>query len=180
MENRLIKPDPAVTRRTVLTLASIFAPLIWALHLFWRRPEILDTRAALPSLFGSAVMSVIVAFGFAFLVGLAWLNFRRWRAILRPSLGKVLAAILMLGLTPLVVFSWIPWLFGVLAAMGIANGDVGFFAILVAAFGFWYTASGLVVSGISSKRWRVVVFSSFWFSGYFGIILVTGLLKFRL
>lgn len=176
----MTKPAPGQTRRTVLRLAAVFAPLIWMLHVLWRRPALLVEGVNVPSLFGSAVMSVVVGFGFAFLVGLAWLNFRRWRAVVRPSWGKVISALVMTGLMPIAVFDWFPWLYGVLTLMGAFNADLSNVLLTVAIMVLWYIPSGLVISGITDRRWRVVAFASFWFTGYFGFVLAKGVLRFTL
>jgi hypothetical protein len=94
------------------------------------------------------------------------------------------------SVTPLVVFSWVPFIVGGAAAffVGVAltetNETMGaalyVLALLVALTAVWYPISCLIVSGLASRWARVAVFCLMFWSAYGAIILVVGNQIFRL
>ena len=124
--------------------------------------------------------------GLAFIIGLCALNYKRWRAVLRPGIGRFISAVLMAGLTPIAVFSWMPWLFGTTITVGLLSGledppiYYPLFLLPLVSIAIWYPISGLIISGIGSKLWRVIAFSSIWFACYAAWLLIFGILAYSM
>ena len=180
------KPPSALTRKTILGLASLFAPVIWVVYAFWHRPNLIAQGTDALSLLGAALLSTLVAFGLAFIIGLCALNYKRWRAVLRPGIGRFISAVLMAGLTPIAVFSWMPWLFGTTFTVSLLIGLEGppiyypLFLLPLVPIAIWYPVSGLIISGIGSKLWRVIAFSSIWFACYAAWLLIFGIVAYSM
>lgn len=126
--------------------------------------------------------ALCLALGLAVLIGLAVANRKRLRAVLRPNAGRVIGALLLVFITPLAVFDWLPFFFG-----GIAIGTVLALSVqgqllwalmslaaLPVAFALWYPFACLIVSGIHNRALRVAVFFLMFWAAYSAIILAVG------
>lgn len=172
------------------------APLVWGLTLALslvllsthrvsilpRNPDIVPQGwAALPFL-------VLLALGLAVLIGLAVANRGRFRAVLRPNRGRVVAALAMGFVTPIAVYSWLPWIIGgmwlMLGLPALQEGNPWgfFFGLLMVGLAalVWYPIACLIVSGIHHRAVRVAIFALMFWAAYSAILLLTGTQKFML
>lgn len=91
-------------------------------------------------------------------------------------------------LTPIVVFSWVPWVLGGLLVFGAfllpEEGSpevlLTSVAFVTAATGLWYPAAALIVSGLRSRYARVTAFTLMFWTAYSAVILTLGTKVFRL
>lgn len=121
--------------------------------------------------------AAILALGLAVVIGLAWANRKRWRAILRPNRGRVIGALALAYLTPVAIYSWWPWILGGLTLfLGFFSFEAFFKAhgAVLIATALWYPAACLIVSGIHGRVMRVAVFALMFWAAYSAIILLAG------
>lgn len=182
-------PKPKVSLIAVGVLALLIAAACMAVRLMWIEPLPAPVQprgwAALP-------FAVLFGLGVAVVLGLAWANRRRWRVVLHPNRGRVIGAVALTFVTPLMVFSWMPWILGglLLAGLGYLTNNglpqfsfadaLSFLASILVPTLFWYPISCLIVSGIKSRWVRVAVYSLMFWAAYSAIILMTGTQRFML
>lgn len=125
--------------------------------------------------------AALLALGIAVLMGLAMANRHRWRAVLRPTRGRVIGALALAFLTPFVVINWGPWLLGLFvlftltgaAGSGLGQGLAGL-GIFAAAVILWYPAACLIVSGIRGRVMRLAIFALMFWASYSAFLVFTG------
>jgi hypothetical protein len=162
----------------------IFA-LTFAARLLWLEPTFPRIK---PNGISAVPFAAIFALGFALLLTLAHTNRDRLRAVLRPSRGRIIGAVVLALLTPIAVFSWVPWVLGgwvVFAAFLVFEERsmepfLAAIALITAAAGLWYPAAALIISGLHSLILRVAAFALMFWTAYSAIILVVGNQIFRL
>jgi hypothetical protein len=166
---------------TVLLTIASFLTRIWLIEPL--NPAI-DPKgpAALP-------FAAIFAFGLSVVITLAVANCRRWRVVLWQNPGRLIGAFALAFVTPLAVFSWVPWITGGLvfsfarsvpSEPSAANVLFLLLAIQAALMAFWYPISCLIVSGIKSRWVRFALFCAMFWTAYSAIILTLGTQVFRL
>lgn len=158
--------------RPVLVLTAALTAGLMVLRLGWiepARPEI-DPQgwAALP-------FAALLALGLAVFVLLAFVNRGRWRAVLRPSRGRVIGALVLGFVTPATVINWGPWSLGPIAALTLFS-ERGYWAsgLFFLASGLLYPVSCLLVSGIHRRPLRVLMFALPFWDCYSAILLWQG------
>lgn len=179
--------------RTWLTLtAGIGVATFLFYRLFWAGTFATDncrfTGCALgPAL--SALTSLVFAAGAALLIAILLQNRGRYRQVFRLSRARVIGAAVLAALAPLVIFSGVPW---ILLPMLIFSASIAFSArsglatipMLVAtpiiAMAVAYPISCLLVSGLRKKLLRFAGFTLIWWSAYCFVLMLPGLLIFRL
>ncbi|MGL4236863.1 hypothetical protein, partial [Tabrizicola sp.] len=132
--------------------------------------------------------AAIFSFGIALILCLAYANRHRWRTVLRPSWGRVIGAMVLLVVTPVAVFTWLPSILGfaigivilLMVEAGSWDIDLGFLALLIMSMLIWDPVSCLIVSGISSRWVRVAVFCLMFWTAYCAVILTLGTRTFTL
>lgn len=173
MEDRPRLSGPLVAGLTgALTAALMGARLTWIEK---ASPEIAPKAwAALP-------FATLLGLGMAVVIGLVLANRQRWRAVLRPSRGRVIGALVLTFVTPVVVINWGPWTLGPLALFtltGIAGSGLaqGFeaFGLFAAGAILWYPVASLVISGIRSRPMRLAIFALMFWASYSGILIFSG------
>lgn len=132
--------------------------------------------------------AAILALGIAVVIGLAWANRKRWRAVLRPNRGRVIGALILGFVTPVAVYSWTPWIIGgIWLTLGLSSLQEGMLdvilfglAMILGAAVPWYPVACLIVSGIHGRVMRVAVFALMFWAAYAAILLAVGTHKFTL
>lgn len=132
--------------------------------------------------------AIFLGLGLAVLTGLAMANRARIRAVLRPSRGRVIGALILGFLTPFAVYDWLPWIVGgaslILVIAALTEGQVGIVLrmalIWFLASAFWYPASCLIVSGTGNRRLRVALFALLVWAAYAAVLLAAGTRHFML
>lgn len=135
--------------------------------------------------------AVFSAAGPAVLGAIIIANRKRMRAVLRPTVGKLVAAAVLTAIMPLLVVVWLPWIFGFLFWMmletevirdfpsGLLDPDAWPWMLgLFAMFATCYAVSSYVISGVRSKPLRLAVFALLWWTVYFAILLAIGYQEF--
>lgn len=176
---------PNLSARLVFGLALALSVTLMVARAIW---EGLADPPIVPRGWAVLPFAFLLGLGLAVLIGLGWANRHRWRAVMRPNRGRVIGALVLGFVTPMVVFSWLPWIFGgfwlMLGLPALQNGDPApfFLGLLLtgAAALFWYFPVCLIVSGIRRRWLRVALFALMFWAAYAGIILVLGNQKFAL
>ena len=130
--------------------------------------------------------AAVLALGLSVVIGLAWANRDRLRNVLRPRRSRVLGALALGFVTPIGVFSWLPWILGgmwlQLGVPALFRGwPSGFFfglMLIGVASVVAYPIACLIVAGVRGRVWRVAVFGLMFWAAYGGIILFQGNLRF--
>lgn len=181
---KVTRPDAKITlRRAALIALPVFiAVLIWAIN---ARVAPVDANSGNPPKGKLPLWIAIIASGFiALMVGavvsLIISNFRRWRVVLHPNLGRIIGAIILWVLMPILVFSYVPWLLGALFFMLMLPASP--LAALIGLLGVlpWYLVSCLLVSGVSHRLLRVALFALVWWGAYSISLLYFGFQIFTL
>lgn len=181
---KAIRPDPKITMRraALITLPVFIAVLIWALNARVASVDVTSGHAPegkLP-LWVAIITSGIVALMAGTIGALIISNFRRWRVVLHPNLGRILGALTLWILMPVTIFAYIPWISGpllVIVAIGL-NPIVSVIALL--SLLPWYLVSCLLVSGVGHRWLRVALFGLVWWGAYSVLLLYIGFQVFRL
>lgn len=184
MEISYTKANPKAFFREVHITTVPIAAIIWVLFMVVFRDWHTEGTGSLynPSPVVAVGLAWIVALAISLQITLFRRNRSRLRAVLRPTIGRILAAVLMGGLTPIVIFNWMPWIAISLASFQLLGISNAFLWTVVGAFGLtgvWYVPSCLIISGVSAKKWRFALFSLMWWACYAGLILGLGVLHFR-
>lgn len=174
---------PGLSARWVLGLAVALTALVLALR--WAVVEPANPQIV-PKGWAVLPFAAMLALGISVLAGLAFASRGRWRAVLRPRRSRVLGALALGFVTPIGVFSWLPWILGgmwlTLGLPALQEGQPsGFFLGLMLIGGvsvLAYPLSCLIVAGVKSRIWRVAVFGLMFWAAYGGIILFEGNLRF--
>lgn len=183
MEISYTKANPKAVFREVHITAIPIAALIWVLFMVVFRDWHSHGAGSLynPSPIVAVGLGWIVALALSLQITLFRRNRSRLRAVLRPTIGRVLAAALIGGLTPFIIFDWIPWIAIGLGLFGLSISPSEPSWTILGAFGLaavWYVPSSLIISGVTAKKWRFALFSLMWWACYAGLILAMGVLHF--
>lgn len=172
-------PDHHLTRARSLWGAGLLSIPIWLAYVLIRLPVMQQTPTEyriLPGPITSLPFVFLLALGIATLAVLTWQNRHRLRAVFRPNPGRVLCALAMFMVAPIVLFAGFP----ISAGFGLIHqrslGD----ALLLIPLISWYLASSLVISGIRARLLRVGIFWVLWWSCYSALVLTMGIAVFRL
>ena len=176
---------PKLSAGLVLGLTLAFVGLLMALRLWWVEPA---QPNIVPKGWAVVPFAGVSAFGLAVVIGLGVAHQGRWRTVLRPRRNRVLGALALGFVTPIGVFSWLPWILGgmwlTLGLPALQEGrPSGFFFGLMLIGGasvVAYPVACLIVAGVKSRVWRVAVFGLVFWAAYAGIILFQGTLRFAL
>lgn len=190
------RPSKSDTFRLWLWLTGMFGlatftiyRLLWVGH-FTAGPVNSSTGRAL-SVPASLLASLVFAAGLALLTAIAWLHRGRFRVVFRFSRARIVGAAILTALTPIAVFSGVPWLLLPLVIFGFSftiSGDSGLdfrplltpLAALMASLFITFPISCLLVAGLRSRSIRFGGYALIWWSAYAFIQLVFGLRKFML
>ena len=152
------KPRLSVGLTAALTLGLTAA--LMALRLGWIEPA---NPTMMPKGWAATPLAVMLALGMAVVIGLAWTNRGRLRAVLRPSRGRVIGAIVLALPTQVLHMLWIPAIGDDISAHWIRpllDHEAATFALALLSMAvFWYPVSCLIVSGVGKKLARVAMFS---------------------
>jgi hypothetical protein len=176
---------PPVSIPWLISLTVLIGAITFSARLWWIEPSF--PRIA-PKGIAVLPFAAIFAFGTALILCLAYANRNRWRAVLRPSWGRVIGAVVLLVVTPVAVFAWLPSILGFAIGIGIFvvlgeggwDVDLEFLALLIVPVLIWYPVSCLIVSGVSARWVRVALFCLLFWSAYSAVILTLGTMKFQL
>ncbi len=178
------RPDQNITlRRAVLIAVPVsVAMLVWAIN---ARVAPVDPIKGIPPegklpLWVATLACIIVALAIGMLSSLAISNFKRWRVVLHPNLGRVLGAVALSFLTPLAVFTYIPWILGPTFLVVFIAAPFANTAIILVSILLWYPVSCLLVSGVRHRLLRVLLFSLTWWGAYGVALLYYGYQVFSL
>jgi hypothetical protein len=171
------KPPVPLLRLALLTATLTLA--VYLLRIWWVEPVSPDID---PKGLRVLPFAAIFAFGLSVVITLALANRHRWRVVLWWNAGRIIGALVLAFVTPLVVYGWLPWILGILAGMfgpvALAEGDFRAFLLILGisagAVALWYPISCLIVSGLTSRWTRVAVFCLMFWTAYSAIILVVG------
>lgn len=170
----------SLVRQTALLTAAT-GMLVWLSYVAWRYPVMLGepgyTHQYIPTPFTILPAVAFFSLGVATLISLFTHNRQRLRAVLRPTKGRVIGAIILGFLTPIVVFNWVPWIV-IGTAMVLSSETPLLLPLALLPALLWYLPSCLIVSGIKSRPMRVATYALFWWAGYSGLILFNGILNF--
>gem|GEM_PF-1202860 len=174
-----------------LTAALMVLRLQWVEPWLRAQGRLINGRPiveVVPEGLGALPFAGVLAFGLAVVIGLAWANCKRWRAVLRPNRGRVIGALILGFVTPVAVYSWTPWIIGVIwLTLGLSSLQEGMLdvilfgvAMILGAAVPWYPVACLIVSGIHGRVMRVAVFALMFWAAYAAILLAVGTHKFTL
>jgi hypothetical protein len=174
-------PKPRVSLIAVGVLTLLIAAVCMGLRLWWIEPlypKIEPKGAAL------VPFAVLFGMGVAVVLGLAWANRHRWRVVLHPNWGRVIGAVVLVAVTPVALFDWVPSILGFWVPFGLytllfsGHGSVSDVLLMLALISmihlFAYGVSCLIVSGIASRLVRVAVYTLMFWAAYSAVILITG------
>lgn len=178
-------PKPRLSAPLVCVLALPLLLVLSAIHRISIAPR---TPKIVPQGWAAMPFLVLLALGLAVLIGLAVANRGRFRAVLHPNRGRVIGALVMGFVTPIAVYSWLPWIIGgmwlTLGLPALQDGNLkGFFfglQMLGLAALLWYPIACLIVSGIRRRAVRVAIFALMFWAVYAAVLLVTGTKPFML
>ena len=168
-------------RRIAITTALLGVP-VWLAYVFWRLPVMRAEpdyyHQYIPTALTILPAVVFFSLGLATLICLFTQNRRRLRTVLRPTKGRIIGALILGFLTPLVVFNWTPWIVIGIAVLMSGTDSWGLPLALLPGVA-WYLPSCLIVSGVKSRPLRVAIYSLFWWASFSAHFLFNGVLNFR-
>jgi hypothetical protein len=179
------KPQVSLRLLVALTLGlalAVFLVRLWVIEAL--------TPAIKPKGLAALPFATLFAFGLSVVITLATANRHRWKAVLHPNRARIIGATVLAFVTPVVVFSWVPWIIGgavvVVGSFTLSHDAqrispiVYGLAIFAAATALWYPVACLIISGLRSRKLRVAVFSLMFWTAYSAVILILGTRIFRL
>lgn len=128
------------------------------------------------------------AFGFALILGYAlamlWWLIRQTRgqfwATFRPTRGRIISAICLALVTPMVVVNWLPWII-LLAAAPVVSVNIGAVALMGAACLIVYPLAAMILRHTYQRRLlRLGLFSLYFWGVYACLMLWHGVIHFTL
>jgi hypothetical protein len=183
----LAPTKPHVSVPLLFALTVLICVITFAARLWWIEPTF---PRIVPKGFAALPFAAVFAFGLALVITLGVANRHRWRAVLHPNRGRIIGAAVLAFVTPVVVFSWVPWIIGgtvaFLGSVVLSNDPQRYslvlygLAILIAATALWYPVACMIVSGFRSWKMRVAVFALMFWTAYSASILTLGTMIFRL
>lgn len=174
------KPDVPVV--WVLALALAICGMAFAARVTLVQPSVPDI---VPKGLATLPFAAIFGLGLSVVITLAVANRHRWRAVLRPNPGRIIGALVLVFVTPIVVFDWVSWIVGPLVLFIVDGGRgwdeaVVFLMLLLGPLLLWYPVSCLIVSGITDRWVRVALYCLMFWTAYSAVILILGTREFRL
>lgn len=174
---------PSLSLRLLTVLSLVLTGVLMALR--WGVVEPTNP-VIVPKGWAALPFAGVLALGLSVVIGLTWANRDRLRSVLRPRRSRVLGALALGFVTPIGVFSWLPWILGgmwlTLGLPALQEGrPSGFFFGLMLIGGasvVAYPIACLIVAGIRGRVMRVAVFGLMFWAAYAGIILFQGNLRF--
>ncbi len=171
-------------RQFQITALALTA-LIWVVFVGFRMEQLQGERSLL-YVFGpvTAVLpSAVLAVGLALIITLLRWNWRRWRAVLRPNIGRIIGAVALFAVTSLVITDWLPWIPAGLFPMMMSpdmprSAIVSIVGCTLGLIAAWYPVSALFVSGLKSKWLRFGAYCLMFWSGYSLQLLIHGVVHF--
>ncbi len=182
--NKVTRSNPKITRRraALIALPVFVAVLVWALYA--RVAPVDATTGQTPvgklPLWVAIATSGIAAMMAGAVLSLAISNYRRWRVVLHPNLGRVLGTLTLWFLTPLTIFAYVPWILGPTLGFIVFGVSPPVLALSLLGLLLWYPVSCLLVSGVGHRLLRVALFSLVWWGSYSALLLYLGYQVFRL
>lgn len=177
LNRRLLSPAQIV--RVALCMALIICAGLVLFALRFRVapvPKSYPVDGTLP-LWVSVVAAVFCGTGLSVLLALLYANGARLNVVLRPRLGKILSAVALGSLFPVLLFDWMPMVPIVMILLMLFDGYGGWVEWLMYA-GFFslamYPVAAILISGIHSKQIRFATFVLIWWTLYFGRLLIFG------
>ncbi len=183
----MIESDNANLRKKCRYRAIWTTIVIWSAFMLLRHP----ISGHIPGDFRSPD-SPILALGFAALPGYALAllytlyrqNRHRLDAVFRPNRGRLIGAVSLTAVTPMVIIDWLPWIpLGLAMVVGpsiIQKPGYVIFGMICATIlsALWYPVSCLLVSGITSLKWRFGGFCLVFWACYASQVLAFGVGRF--
>jgi len=151
----------ALLRRYVWFLTPPFAGICWYVHTLVRDPQIASEMAVI-----APAASILAGFGVAMVVVMAIFRRAQWRFHLRFQFKRLILALALSAITPVAFlaifpfFGWIIWANLALDAMSGSIPATDLPMVITSALWsaatvvFWYIASGLIISTITTSKLR--------------------------
>jgi len=178
------RPNPNFTLRNavLIALAVFIGLLVWAVN---ARVAPIDPTNGIPPedklpLWIAVIASLLVAMALGAIFSLALSNRRRWRVVFHPNRGRIIGAVILSLLTPLQIFSYVPWILGPTFLFFISAVPLRLIVGFLLSILLWYPVSCLLVSGVRHRLLRVALFSLTWWGSYSALLLYLGYRVFRL
>lgn len=176
---------PPVSRLTVAVITLVTTGLAMAVRITYVQPM---KPLIAPAGWDALPFAVIFGFGVGVILALARANRDRWSTVMRSSRGKVIGAVILAAVTPVVIDGWVPSIVGawalVLGVMGVVALNlqiIGIWLVSAAVLAaVWYPVSCLIVSGLQSRPLRVAVYCLMFWAAYSAVILMMGTQRFML
>jgi len=164
-------------------LALILGALVLAAYqFFWRGtlmvgpPPVETVPQAL-----SVLLSFIVGYGIAMLFWLINQTKGQIWPTFRPTSGRIIAAVVVAMLMPVVVFSYLPWIVGGLLIFMMAGEPLVALAIAGAATAIAYPITSMIVRHTYDRRvLRFGMFCVMFWAGYSAFLLLFGVHEFSI
>jgi hypothetical protein len=185
MNDITLSTKPPISLRLLAALTALLTLAAFLIHLWLIEPL---NPAIKPKGLAAVPFAVLFAFGMSVAISLAVANRHRWHAVLRPSQGRIIGALVLLVVTPTAVFTWAPSILGFWIVLWLSflvdqrNWDevAGFLALAVLVMTVWYPIAALIVSGIGNRLARVALFCLMFWTAYSAVILAFGTRTFML
>ena len=183
--------DPIRWQRTILWAVGI-AAVLWAVSAPIRSVITQNAPRATdqPDYLTSIPFALIAGLGLAVLLSLTLrLRGRIWSPSRRKA-GRWIGAILLTGLTPTIIFGWVPsilgfwlWLSGAMVLLEGGSLHTLIFllqtcAVFAVAMAIWYLISNLLITGVKSRAFRFALFCLMFWTAYSLNVLFLGVRQF--
>jgi len=166
--------------------ALTFAVVAVVHFTLWRPNQAVNFHDGPAPILLAVLAAATLGYGLAAITALLITNWPKKRTVLWPTKGKLIGAFTLAFVTPLAVFSGVPWIVGGMLLFTAPMLPPAFETLLVAAqwtlvpTAAWYIPSALIISGTRSHKLRFGLFCVMFWSCYAAHILYTGLKTFRL
>ncbi len=163
--------------------ALIIAGLFFILYQWGWRPILATSNqwgdpAPLPVAIGA---TLIMGYGAAMLIWLVRQTKGQKLETFRPTRGRIIAAFCLTMVTPLVVFSWLPWIVGGTIPFLISPNPLQGIGIILAGMCITYPLAAMIVRHTYQRHWlRFGLCALFFWTGYAFHILWHGAMVFTL
>lgn len=125
--------------------------------------------------------SLILGYGMTMLGWLIWRTKGQVRDTFRPTRGRILGALALGAVNPLVVISWIPWITGGFSLTILSHDPLAALAIWLMPSAIAYPLAAMIVRHTYQRRWlRFGLFCLCFWTAYAFHMLWRGVLHFNL